>query len=160
MPKFLISETIYSERVQTVRGGTTAVKHGNAENGKATKLAGLDNHVLCVAGDAIEAIQGSSKLDSSGTVDGYAIIGVYGRGYKNVTFDGVQLTPGTGVVAAGDYVVVGTVVAAGTALPGALKVTKASDQTIAKNGPFKARVVSLGNAGTGAVGTSGVIELL
>lgn len=160
MPKFLISETIYSERVQTVRGGTTAAKHGNTENGKATKLAGLDNHVLCAPGDAIEAVQGSSHLAAQGTVDGYAIIGIYGRGYKNVTLDGLQLTPGTGVVAAGDFVVTGTVVVLGTALPGALKVTKATDQAAAKASPFKARVVSLGAVGTGAVGTAAVIELL
>lgn len=160
MPKFLISETIYSERVQTVRGGTTVNKHGNTENGKAMKLAGLDNYVLAAAGDAIEAVQGSSNLANQGTVDGYAICGIYGKGYKNVTFDGVQLTPGTGVVAAGDYVLVGTVVALGTALAASLRVTKATDQAVAKAAPFKARVVSLGAAGTGAVGTAGVIELL
>lgn len=160
MPKFLISETIYSERVNTVRGGTTASKHDNAENGKAVKLAGLNNFVLCAAGDAIEAIQGSSHLATQGTVDGYAIIGIYGRGYKAVTFDGLQATPGTGTVAAGDYVLVGTVSPVGTALATSVKVTKATDQAVAKAAPFKARVVSLGVANTGAVGTTGVIELL
>lgn len=153
MAKFLISETIYSERVQTVRGGTTAVKHDNAENGKAVKLAGLDNFVLCAAGDAIEAIQGSSNLARQGTVDGYAIVGIYSKGYKNVTFDGTT-------VVAGDYVVTGPITAAGTALPGAFKVSKPLDQAAAKAAPFKARVVSLGSAGTGVSGTTGVIELL
>ena len=159
MPKFLISETIYSERVKTVRGGTTSVKHGHAENGKAVKLAGLDNYVLAVAGDRIEAIQIDSNLADQGTTDGYAIVGVVGTGYKTVTFDGLQATPSTGAILAGDYVVVGTVVAAGTALTGPLKVTKATDQAAAATAAYKARVVSLGNAGTGAVGTTGVIEL-
>ena len=63
-------------------------------------------------------------------------------------------------MAVGDYVVTGTVVAAGTKLTGPLKVTKATDQAAAKAAPFKARVVSLGEAGTGAVGTVGLIELL
>jgi hypothetical protein len=160
MAKFSIVETIHSEKVKTVRGGTTSVKHGYADNGKAVKLAGLDNYVLCGAGDAIEAVQLTSNLESQGTVDGYAIIGIVDKGYKSVTFDGLQATPGTGVVAAGDYVVVGTVVAAGTALPGSMKVTKATDQAAAKAAPFKARVVSLGAAGTGAVGTVGTIEML
>lgn len=159
MAKFLISETIHSEKVETVRGGTTSTKHGNAENGKAVKLAGLDNYVLCAAGDRIEAVQLSSNLASQGTVDGYAIVGVVSTGYKAVTFDGLQATPGTGVIAAGDYVVVGTVVAAGTALTGPLKVTKATDQAAAAAAAYTARVVSLGTAGTGAVGTTGVIKL-
>lgn len=159
MPKFLISETIHSYPVKTVRGGTTSVKSGYANNGKATKLAGLDNYVLCAAGETIEAVQLTSNLETQGTVDGYAIVGVSDKGYKSVTFDGLQATPGTGVVAAGDYVVTGTVVASGTALNGPLKVTKATDQAAAKAAPFKARVVSLGVAGTGAVGTTGIVEL-
>lgn len=159
MPKFLISETIHSYPVKTVRGGTTSVKSGYANNGKAMKLAGLDNYVLCAAGETIEAVQLTSNLETQGTIDGYAIVGVSDKGYKSVTFDGLQATPGTGVVAAGDYVVTGTVVASGTALNGPLKVTKATDQAAAKAAPFKARVVSLGVAGTGAVGTTGIVEL-
>lgn len=159
MAKFLISETIYSEKVKTVRLGTTANKYGNKEVGKAVKLAGLDNYVLCAAGDAIEGIVSSSNLDNQGTVDGYAIGGIVDKGYKSVTFDGLQATPGTGVIAAGDYVVAGSVSAFGTALSGAVKVVKATDQAAAKAAPYKARVVSLGSAGTGAVGTTGIIEL-
>ncbi len=160
MAKFSIGETIHSEKVKTVRGGTTGVKHGNTENGKAVKLAGLDNFVLCAAGDAIEAVQLSSNYDSQGTVDGYAIVGVVDKGYKSVVFDGLQATVGVGAIAAGDYVLTGTVVAAGTALTASLKVVKATDQAAANTAPFKARVVSLGSAGTGAVGTAGTIELL
>jgi hypothetical protein len=159
MAKFLISETIYSEKVKTVRLGTTAAKYSNKEVGKAVKLAGLDNYVLCSAGDTIEGVISSSNLDNQGTVDGYAIGGIVDKGYKSVTFDGLQASAGTGTIAAGDYVLAGTVTAVGTALSGNLKVVKATDQAAAKAAPFKARVVSLGAAGTGAVGTTGVIEL-
>ena len=159
MAKFLISETIYSEKVKTVRLGTTANNYSNKEVGKAVKLAGLDNYVLCAVGDAIEGIVSSSNLDNQGTVDGYAIGGIVDKGYKSVTFDGLQATPGTGVIAAGDYVVAGSVSAFGTALSGAVKVVKATEQAAAKAAPHKARVVSLGSAGTGAVGTTGIIEL-
>lgn len=160
MAKFHISETIYSEKVKTVRLGTTVQKYGNAEIGKAVKLGASDAYVLCAPGDAIEAVVSSSNLANQGTVDGFAIGGIVGSGYKEVTFDGLQATPGTGVVAFGDYVVVGTVTAFGTALPGALRVTKATDQAAAQAKAYVARVVSLGTAGTGAVGTIGVIELL
>lgn len=156
MPKFMIVETIYSEKVKTVRLGTTGSQYGNNEIGKAVKLSGDNAYVLCAAGDAIEGIVSSSNLSEQGTQDGFAIGGICGTGYKSVTFDGLQATPGTGVVAVGDYVVVGTVVAVGTALTGQLKVTKATSQT---PGAYKARVVSLGTLGTGAVGTVGTVEL-
>ena len=161
MAKFQISETIHSERVDTVRLGTTGAgnQYGYEENGKAVKLSGESAYVLCAAGDSIEAIVSSSNYPEQGTVDGYSIGGIYSTGYKAVTFDGLQATPGTGSVAIGDYVVVGTVTAKGTALQGPLKVTKATTQADAKAAPFKARVVSLGSAGTGAVGTVGVVKL-
>lgn len=172
MSKFRLSETIYSEKVKTIRGGTTVAKHGQAENGKAVKLSTADNVVLCATGDLIEGIQLSSNLESQGTVDGYAIVGMVDKGYKAVTFDGLQATPGVGAVAVGDYVVTGTVVALGTSLAGApLKVCKATiqpgiteaavigdvnDQIQASK--YMWRVVSLGVAGTGAVGTVGLVE--
>ena len=159
--KFLIVETIHSEKVKTVRLGATGAgnQYGYEENGKAVKLAGDSRYVLCAAGDTIEGIQQSSNYPEQGTQDGYSLGGIVSTGYKAVTFDGLQATPGTGTVAVGDYVVVGTVVAKGTALSGPLKVTKATDQAAAKAAPFKARVVSLGTAGTGAVGTTGTVEL-
>lgn len=158
MPKFMIVETIYSEKVKTVRLGTASAgqQYGNEEIGKAVKFSGDNAYVLCAAGDAIEGVVSSSNLGEQGTQDGFAIGGIVATGYKSVTFDGLQATPGTGVVAAGDYVVVGTVVAKGTALTGQLKVTKATSQT---PGVYKARVVSLGTVGTGAVGTVGTVEL-
>lgn len=161
MAKFQITETIHSEKVKTVRLGATGAgnQYGYEENGKAVKLTADSRYVLAVAGDAIEGIQQSSNWPEQGTMDGFSIGGIVSTGYKEVTFDGLQATPGTGVVAVGDYVVVGTVVAKGTALTGPLKVTKATTQADAKAAPFKARVVSLGSAGTGAVGTVGVVEL-
>ena len=153
MAKFQISETIHSEKVHTVRLGATGAgnQYGYEENGKAVKLSGDSTYVLAAAGDTIEGIVSSSNYPEQGTVDGYSIGGIFRTGYKEVTF--------TSVVAVGDYVVVGTVTAKGTALTGPLRVTKATDQAVAKAAPFKARVVSLGSAGTGAVGTVGVVEL-
>lgn len=161
MAKFQITETIHSEKVKTVRLGATGAgnQYGYEENGKAVKLTADSRYVLAAAGDAIEGIQQSSNWPEQGTMDGYSIGGIVSTGYKEVTFDGLQATPGTGTVAVGDYVVVGTVVAKGTALTGPLRVTKATTQADAKAAPFKARVVSLGSAGTGAVGTVGVVEL-
>ena len=160
MAKFHISETIYSEKVKTVRLGTTAQNYGNTEIGKAVKLSASDAYALCVAGDRIEAIVSSSNLASQGKVDGFAIGGIVGTGYKSVVFDGLQATPGTGVIGYGDYVVVGTVSPFGTALPTNLKVTKATDQAAASAGVYRARVVSLGVSASGAVGTAGVIEFV
>lgn len=156
MAKFQITETIHSERVNTVRLGTTGAgnTYDDKEVGKAVKLSAASAYVLCAAGDPIEAYVSSV---SGGTVDGYSLGGVIGKGYKAVTLDGLQATPGTGAIAIGDYVVVGTVVAKGTALSGALKVTKATDQAAAKAAPFKARLVQ---ADATAVGTAGIVELL
>lgn len=161
MAKFLISETIHSEKVHTVRLGNTGAgnQYGYEENGKAVKLVGESRYALAALGDVIEGIQQSSNWPEQGTQDGFSIGGIVKTGYKEVTFDGLQATPGTGAIAIGDYVLVGTVVAKGTALTGPLRVVKATDQAAAKAGFRKARVESLGNAGTGAVGTVGVVEL-
>lgn len=160
MAKFSIVETIHSYPVKTVRLGQTTGTYSSKEIGKAVKLTAESRYELCAAGDAIEAVVSSSNLESQGTLDGYSIGGITYGGYKAVTFDGLQATPGTGSVAVGDYVVTGTVVARDTALSGPLKVTKATTQADAKAAPFKARVVSLGSAGTGAVGTVGFIEFI
>lgn len=159
MPKFNIVETIHSDRIDTVRLGNSGAgnTYGDEEVGKAVKLAATDRFVLCVAGEPIEGVISSVN---DGTYDGFSIGGIKRRGLKAVTFDGLQATPGTGTIAAGDYVVVGTVTVKGTKLTGPLKVTKATDQAAARTAPFKARVLSLGAAGTGAVGTTGVVELL
>lgn len=171
MAKFMIKETVLSSDVQTVRlgAGSGSANHvDQKEVGKAVKLVAESRYNLCSAGDQIEAFVTSVEV---GTYDDFSIGGVAEDGYKEVTFDGNQATPGTGTVALGDYVVAGTVVAKGTALTGAVKVCKATIQpgtTEAaavgdvndhiKASRFMWRVVSLGSAGTGAVGTTGVIQ--
>ena len=153
--KFEITETIHSEKIKTVRLGASGAgnTYGDTETGKAVKLSATSQYVLCAAGDAIEGIVSSVN---DGTYDGFSIGGIVSTGYKNVILDGLQATPGTGAIAVGDYVVTGTVVAKGTALSGALKVCKATDQAAAKAAPFKARVVA---ATATTVGTAAVIEL-
>lgn len=153
MAKFMIVETIHQEKIKTVRLGTAVLgnQYGDKEIGKAVKLSADNAYTLCAAGDTIEGIISSSNFDSQGTVDGFAIGGISSTGYKSVEFGGV--------VVVGDYVVVGTVVPVGTILTGQLVVAKAADQAAAKAAPYKARVVSLGKAGTGAIGTVGTVEL-
>jgi hypothetical protein len=160
-------------------------QYADSEAGKAVKQSGESAYVLCAAGDPIEGIVQSVNV---GLFDGYSVGGIASTGYLAVTFDGLEATPGTGAVALGDYVVCGTVVAAGTALTGALKVCKATNQpgvavvstvgaadtaaavktvldaALVKvadaqaNLAYAWKVVSLGSAGTGAVGTTGVVE--
>lgn len=185
--KFQMTETIHSEKVKTARLGTTGAgnQYDDKEVGKAVKQTADSQFVLCVAGDPIEGFVSSVN---DGTYDGYSIGGVVSTGYKNVTFDGLEATAGTGTISVGDFVVAGTMVTKGTALSGPQKVVKATNQpgaavvsTVATadtaaavkveldavlvkvadaqaNGVYAWKVVSLGSAGTGAVGTTGVIE--
>ncbi len=169
MAKFLIQETVGTTG-KTVRlgAGTGSANHmSSSDVGKFVKLAGSSRYNLASAGDAIEgviiAVQGA-------TLDDYTIGSIKDKEYLAVTFDGLQATAGTGTIANGDYVVVGTVVAKGTALSAAAKVCKATvqpgdvpanltaaaAQTLASLHAW--RVVSLGSANSGAVGTVGVIE--
>lgn len=155
MAKFTIKPTILSSDVRTVRlgAGSGSSNHlTDAERGKFVKLAGESRFNLAAVGDDIEAVVTSVE---GGTTDDFTIGGIASEGCLEVTFDGLQGTPGTGVIAIGDIVNVGTAVAKGTALTVAPKVCKA---TTAANVVHKWRVVSLGAAGTGAVGTTGVIE--
>lgn len=127
--------------------------HGTTkEIGKCLKLLGDSRFGLCAAGDQIEGFAISVE---SNTVDGFNIGSVQRSGRKEVMFDGLQATAGTGTIAVGDRVVTGTITAKGTALPAQVKVCKATTQT---GMDYVWRVVSLGSAGTGAVGTVGVIE--
>ena len=65
----------------------------------------------------------------SATQDGWAIGSVQKDRRMSCICDGLEATAGTGVIAVGDYVVCGTVVAAGTDLPGdAPKIVKATVQ--------------------------------
>ncbi len=144
-------------------GDVTAVRLGagsgaannltQLEVGKFVKLAGESRFDLAAVGNELEAIIYSVELAPQ---NGYTVGGILEESTLAVTFDGLQATPGTGTVAIGDYVVVGTPVAKGTAQTVQPKVCKATAAGTALN--FKWRVVSLGAAGTGAVGTTGVIK--
>lgn len=120
------------------------------EIGKPVKLIGDSLYDLCAAGDQIEGFISSVETY---TQDDFSIGGIKQEDRKAVKLDGLQATPGTGVIAVGDYVVAGTAVAKGTALSGLPKVCKATTQT---GMYFAWRVVSLD--GTTAVGQTGTIE--
>lgn len=156
-----IRPTSPGQPAQTVRLGATADAAGNLsslDEGKFTKLAGESRHVLAAVGDDIDGqISSVDPAPSQGwTVGGIQRYRIGECLY--VTFDGLQSSPGTGVLAIGDIVVVGTPVAKGTSLAGTYpKVCKA---TTPANVVQKYRVVSLGTAGSGAVGTVGVIECI
>lgn len=161
MPKFMMTELVNTSTFITARLGAGTGAANNLddimERGKFVKLIAESRYGFAAAGDEIEGVIDSVN---TATADAYSIGSVRIGGNMSVTFDGLQATPGTGAVAVGDYVLVGTVVAKGTALTGPAKVTKATTQATAKSSPFAARVVSLGSAGTGAVGTTGVIQIL
>ena len=60
----------------------------------------------------------------------------------------------------GDYVNAAAQGNVDTKLAAHMPVTKAADQAIAKGLPNRARVVSLGDVGTGAAGTTVVLKLV
>jgi len=158
MAKFKMQEIVSDTRSRTARFGAGTGAGNNwtdAETGKFVKLAGESRYDLAAAGDEI---QGWVAALQFATFDGYTLGTVNSGTYKRATADGLQASAGTGTLAVGDYVLVGTAVAKGTVLAGEPKVVKATDQTIAKNSPFAHRVVDLGTAGTGAVGTVILIE--
>ena len=173
-----ISPRVPQSAAKTVRLGTNANQFKAVDEGKFVKLAAESQYNLCAAGDPIEAVIAAVETGTSG---GHSIGSVLEAGGMFVLADGLQATPGTGTIAVGDYVVTGTVVALGTDLPTFPKVCKATDQpgtavvladnlvaTInaglvkvanqGSNGLYAWRVVSLGTAGTGAVGTTIVVE--
>lgn len=157
MPKFITTELVDSrQRHETYRlGAGTGSSNflADADVGKLVKLVAESRYDLCAVGNEIE---GRLEGVETGSQDNYSIGTVLRDGRITVTFDGLQATPGTGTLAIGDYVVAGTPVAKGTALSAPVKVCKA---TAAATGiVHKWRVVSLGAAGTGAVGTTGLIE--
>lgn len=160
MPKFLMTELVDTAEVITARLGGTPIA-GNANGlsdkdvGKFVNLVAESRYNLSAVGAELEgrmfAIEASPQ-------DGITLGSVMTEGYFQVTFDGLQGTPGAGVLAINDYVVVGTPVVKGTALTGPARVCKATAAGNTLN--FKWRVVSLGAAGTGAVGTIGVIKFI
>lgn len=128
MAKFLMKELILAGDVQTARlgAGTGAANWvDDKEVDKPVKMVGESRYDLAAAGDPI---QGFVKSLESATLDDYSIGSVQIGGRKEVTFDGLEATPGTGTVGMSDYVVTGTVVVKGTALTVPPKVTKATNQ--------------------------------
>lgn len=145
----LVDTAVVTARLGAGTGSSNYVD--DKEIGKLVKLVGDSQYNLCAAGDQIE---GQIAAVETYTADDYSIGSVQPEGRMRVTLDGLQATPGTGVIALGDYVVCGTVVAKGTSLAGAYpKVCKATTQT---GMYFAWRVVSLD--GTTAVGQTALIE--
>lgn len=173
MAKFQVTPLVDDGSVETWRLGTgtgASNQYKDSEVGKAVKLVGESRFGLCSAGDPIEGF--ISSVDVA-LADNYGTGGVMRGRRKEVLADGLQATPGTGTLAIGDFVVAGTMVAKDTALSFAApqKVCKATYQPgiteasavgdvndMLKVALFPWRVVSLGSAGTGAVGTKVVIE--
>jgi hypothetical protein len=158
MAKFKFGVILSEDTMTTARLGDSTTPATNvladADVGKFVKLIGDSQYGLCAVGNEIEGVMNSVN---TATQDGYAIGGVQEEGRVAVTLDGLQATPGTGVIAIGDYVVAGTVVARGTTLGNVKpKVCKATAAGSALN--FKWRVVSLD--GTTAVGQTGLIEFV
>lgn len=144
--------SVASATVRLGAGNTSGDNFSDVDEGKLVKLVAESRYNLCAAGDEIEGIVSSVE---SATQNGYSIGGIVVSGKVFARADGLQATPGTGVIAVGDYVVAGTVTAKGTDLTDFPKVVKATSQGTQK---FLWRVVSVGTAGTGAVGTTIVIE--
>jgi hypothetical protein len=158
MAKFKFGVVLSEDTMITARLGDSTTPATNlladADVEKFVKLIGDSQYGLCAVGNEIEGVMNSVN---TATQDGYAIGGVQTEGRIAVTLDGLQATPGTGVIAVGDYVVAGTPVVRGTSLAGAkpkvCKATAAGGALI-----FKWRVVVLD--GTTAVGQTGLIEFV
>lgn len=161
MAKFLITPTTQNQITVTARLGGNAVGTRANDNdvGKGVKLVGDSNYGLLAAADAIEGVITSVE---TGIYDGYSLGGVQSKGYIDATAYGLQATPGTGAITVGQYVLAAAPAAIQVkeTLSTTLRVVSATNQATAATAAFKARVVSLGPVGTGAVGTAIVIELL
>lgn len=171
MAKFKMTVLTPEGTVETARlGSDTVANSGNLVDNdcdKFLKLVAESRYGLCAAGDPIE---GQLLAVESASQDGYAIGSVKRNGRIAAICDGSQAA-GTGSIAVGDYVVCGTVVAAGTDLtastgpkvrkatyqPGTTAITNVNQIADAMKPVMHAwRIVSLGSAG--AVGDTCVIE--
>lgn len=159
MAKFLITPTVHSEKIITARLGGNASNTRFTDNdvGKWVKLSGDSAYGLVSSADPIEGVATSVE---TGVYDGYVLGGVVRSGFVEATANGLQATPGVGAIAVGDYVLATAPTAVQVADTAPRKVVKATDQAVAAANVYKARVMSLGTAGTGAVGTTIVIELI
>jgi hypothetical protein len=158
MAKFTVGETVSnglsSDTVRLGAGSGAANNVTSAEKGKIVKLVGESRYNLAAIGDGIE---GFIEAVEEATQDGFTIGSVAVGRFREVTFEGTEAA-GTGAITVGQYVVTGTPVAKGTALTGPANVRSATAQTDPKVLLNPWRVVSLGTAGTGAVGTKGIIQ--
>jgi len=155
MAKFKFAVSVdTSTDISTARVGSAANLAGrllDVDKGKLMKLAGDSQYGLCAAGDLIE---GMFVALEPATQDGWAIGSVQRNGRFACICDGLQASVGTGTINVGDFVVCGSVIAAGTDLVGGTpRVASATSQNATL---FAWRVVSLGD--TGAVGDTCVIE--
>jgi hypothetical protein len=161
MAKFLITPTTENQVVTTARlgGNASNTRFTDADVGKGVKLIADSNYGLLSAADAIEGVVTSVE---TGVYDGYHLGGVQSKGYVNATAYGSQAAPGTAVaLTVGQYVLAAVPAAVQVAETlGELRVVSATNQATAATAAFKARVVSLGPVGTGALSTAIVIELL
>ena len=161
MAKFLITPTTQNQITVTARlgGNALATRANDNDVGKGVKLVGDSNYGLLAAADAIEGVITSVE---TGIYDGYSLGGVQSKGYIDATAYGLQATPGTGAITVGQYVLAAAhaAIQVKETLSTTLRVVSATNQATAATAAFKARVVSLGPVGTGAVGTAIVIELL
>lgn len=164
MAKFKFQEVIGTEGFTALLGSGAPDQAPNAtytdaEIGKIVKLSADSRYQLAAVGDQIEGFVFSTE---PATIDGYClgtVIGPDGAKYKRATLDGLQATPGTGVVVVGDYVVTGTVSGKGTKLSEPPRVCKRTDPTTVAGAlaqTFLWRVVAIYGA-TGAVGTQALI---
>lgn len=168
---FYRTETAPSAPAITTRLGAVSTAFPDTEIGKFVKPSGESGYALCAVGDLIDGYVASVSSDK-GTSAGFVLGSVQRRESKSVTFDGSQVA-GTGAIALGDAVVAGTPVAQGTGLTiGAVaKVRKATLQphvtvpaalsdvpTHINASQYMWKVISLGTAGSGAVGTVGIVE--
>lgn len=157
MPKFQMAVLVKTDALDTARvsdgaAGVSASQLDKLDAGKFVKLTADSQYGMCAVGNEIEGFLVSANDVAPN--DGFNLGAVQKEGRVKVTLDGLQATPGVGVIAVGDYVVAGSVTARGTVLPGPVKVCKA---TAAATGLiFKWRVVAL--LGTTAVGQLAYIE--
>lgn len=158
MAKFKFGVILNLDEAKTARmgnGAGTANPLSKLDAGKFLKLVGDSQYGLCAVGNEIEAV--AQVIDDIAPNDGYVMGAYMEEGRVAVTLDGLQATPGVGVIAVGDFVVCGTPVALNTSLSGAkpkvCKATAAGSAVI-----FKWRVVTLD--GTTAVGQTGLIEFV
>lgn len=181
MPKFLMGVTLNQEEPIVARLGSgtgSANWFTDTEEDKAVKMVGDSQFALCAIGDPIEGFVSSVN---TAPADNYSVGGVQLEDRMWVTAEGSQAA-GTGNLAVGDYVVAGTNPAIGTRVPDTgPNVRKATNQPFAaitvpdnlqasintalasviaqmKTMQYGWKVISLGSAGTGAVGTQVLIE--